>query len=443
MSIQAATKPDNRAFRMRIARPLLLNHIVSPYGIAIVSTLGFLIAWTFPPGLYSDLIGEPDLIFFDAETLLYFLLCVAGFWAGLLLIEFVLPSAPLLETSPRSSKIKGFPLMFPLMLATVMTGILVVQIYKNSPDLLVMLLSQQGSAVKLEQNQEASYGPLGWASVVLTSVLWWTYWMLINSRPDQPGQFRGRRFFPWFIFAVGFLVQIALCVVKVSRSELMPLFGGLAVLYLLDKIRRKKLTTVGLLRYSVVFSVTVVSLFSLFSLVRGVNDVSSNLSGLVGYTVASYNRMTALLRGSMHYPYGGSGIYLSNFMAYNRSFNEIIPLRKTMGWPESLELWNSDFQAPQLAGLDPFLIWSGSFGSLFVDFGWTTPLILTFYGVIYGVLWRSIKAGTTIGLTLYPWLAFSSLFWFGANSVFDHRFVFFFATGLLLMAYEKLLSIRI
>jgi hypothetical protein len=443
VSIQVDTKPDNGAFRMRIARPLLLNHIVSPYGIAIVATLGFLIAWTFPPGLYSEVIGEPDLIFFDAETLLYFLLCVAGFWVGLLLIEFVLPSAPLLETSPRSSKMKGFPLMFPLMLATAMTGILVVQIYRNSPDLLVMLAAQQGNAVKLEQNQETISGPLGWASVMLTSVLWWTYWMLINSRPDQPRRFRHRRFFPWFIFAVGLLVQIALCVVKVSRSELMPVFGGLAVLHLIDKIRRKKLTSVGLLRYSVVFSVAVVSLFSLFSLVRGATDVSGNLGGFVGYTVASYNRMTAVIRGSMHYPYGGSGIYLSNFMAYNRSFNAIIPLRKAMGWPEYLELWNADFQAPQLAGLNPFLIWSGAFGSLFSDFGWTTPFILTFYGVIYGILWRSIKAGTTIGLTLYPWLAFSSLFWFGSNSVFDHRFVFFFATGLLLMTYEKLLSIRI
>ena len=428
---------------MRIARPLLLNHIVSPYGIAIISTFGFLIAWTFPPGLYSEAIGEPDLIFFDAETLLYFLLCVAGFWGGLLLIEFVLPSAPLLETSPRYSKMKGLPLMLPLMLMTAMTGILVVQIYKSSPDLLVMLLSQQGNAVKLEQNQESTYGPLGWASVMLTSVLWWTYWMLINSRPDLPRRLRDRRFFSWLIFATGFLVQIALCVVKVSRSELMPVFGGLAILYLLDKIRRKKLTSAGLLRYSVVFSVVVVSLFSLFSLVRGAKDVDSNLSGFVGYTVASYNRMTAVLRGSMHYPYGGSGIYLSNFLAYNRSFNAIIPLKNTMGWPEYLDLWSADFQAPQLAGLNPFLIWSGAFGSLFADFGWATPLILTFYGVIYGGLWRSIKMGTTIGLTLYPWLAFSSLFWFGSNSVFDHRFVFFFATGLLLMAYEKLLSIRI
>jgi hypothetical protein len=428
---------------MQVGRPLLLNHIVSPYGIAIISTLGFLIAWTFPPGLYSDLIGEPDLIFFDAETLLYFLLCVAGFWVGLLLIEFVFPSAPLLETSPRCSKMKGFSLMFPLLLTTAMTGILVTQIFKKSPDLLVMLLSQQANAIKLEQNQEVISGPLGWASVMLTSVLWWTYWMLINSRPDQPRRFGARRFVPWLIFAVGFLVQIALSVVKVSRSELMPLFGGLAVLYLLDKIHRKKLTSVGLLRYSVVFSVAAVSLFSLFSLLRGASDVNGGLGSFVGYTVASYNRMTAILRGNMRYPYGGSGIYLSNFLAYNGSFNAIIPLRKTLGWPEYLELWNADFQAPQLAGLNPFLIWSGAFGSLFSDFGWTTPLVLTLYGVIYGIVWRSIKAGTTIGLTLYPWLAFNSFFWFGSNAVFDHRAVFFFAAGLLLMAYEKLLSIRI
>ena len=428
---------------MRIARPLLLNHIVSPYGISILATLGFLIAWTFPPGLYSEMIGEPDLIFFDAETLLYFLLCVAGFWMGLLLIEFVLPSAPLLETSPRYSKMRGITLLLPLIVTAAMTGILVVQLFKKSPDFLMMLLAQQGNAVRMEQNLEPVSGPLGWASVMLTSILWWTYWMLISSKPEQPGRPRGKSVFSWFVFAAGFLVQIAFCLVRISRSELMPLFGGLGVLYLIDKIRRKKLTAIGLLRFFLASAIVAVFLFSLISLLRGANDLNDGLVSFVGYTVASYNRMTAVLRGSMRYPYGGSGIYLSNFLAYNHSFNAIIPLRKTMGWPEFLDLWNADFQAPQLAGLNPFLLWSGAFGSLFADFGWTTPLILILYGVIYGILWRSIKAGTTIGLTLYPWMAFCSFFWFGSNSVFDHRFGFFLATGLILITYEKLLSIRI
>jgi len=429
--------------KMRIARPLVLNHIVSPYGIAIVSTLGFLLAWTFPPKLYSDVIGEPDLMFLDATTLLYFLLCVGGFWVGLILIDFLFPSPPLLETSPRDSRMKGFSLLFPLMLTTVMTAMLVVQMFKQSPNLLTLLLSQQGNAAKLEQNQQAISGPLGWAAVMLTSILWWTYWMLINSRTAHPKRFRDRRFFSWFVFAIGFLVQIALCVVKVSRSEMMPLFGGLAVLYLLNKVRRKELSTVGLLRYVLVFSVAAITIFSLFSLLRGANDANDGISSLMGYTVASYNRMTAVLNGTMRYPYGGSGIYLSNFLAYNNAFNALIPIKNTLGWPEYLALWSADFQAPQLAGLNPVLIWSGAFGSLFSDFGWATPLILMAYGVIYGIFWRLIKANATVGLTLYPWLAFNSLFWFGSNAVFDHRAVFFLAAGLMLVAYEKLLSAKI
>jgi hypothetical protein len=147
--------------------------------------------------------------------------------------------------------------------------------------------------------------------------------------------------------------------------------------------------------------------------------------------------------GAMRYPYGGSGVYLSNFLAYNNFFNHIIPLRNLMGWPEYLELWNSEFQAPALAGLRSDLIWSGVFGYLFSDFGWMTPLILIAYGVLYGFVWRSFRAGRTIGICLYPWLAFNCLCWFSSNMIFDARFPFFLAAGLLLVAYQKLLAVKV
>jgi len=424
---------------MRIARPVILNHIVSPYGISVLSTLVFLIGWFFPPGLYSQLIREPDLMFLDVQTLLFFLLCVAGFWAGLLLIDFLFPSPPLLENRYRISPLNGVALMLPLTLTTLLTCAVAIKLLRQTPNLLVLLLSQQGGLVK-NQMTDVKVGLLGWGSDLQTPLLFWTYWQLLARKPKDDGRRNFGRTLCWTIFVVGLFAGVGLSVLNVSRAALMPLLGGLAVVYLTNKVRRKEVTTAGLFRYLLILGVSVTLLFVLFAMLRGSSDVSVGLRAFVGYTLASYNRLTALLRGTMHYPYGGRGAYLFPFLNSNHLMNAIFPFNQTFKWPDFYELWHSEFVAPQLAGLNDYDIWSGAFGYLFADCGWWTPLMLTVYGVIYGWAWRQMKSGGTLGLTLYPWFAFWVLAWFGGNFAFSSDFPFCVAAGFLLIAYEKLLA---
>jgi hypothetical protein len=425
---------------MRIARPVILNHIVSPYGIAVLSTLVFLLAWVFPSGLYSRLVGEPDLMFLDAETLLFFLLCVAGFWSGLLLFDFLLPSSALLQSNFRRSRLNGFLISLPLIATTALTALTVLEMFKQAPDLLTLLLTQQGGAVKAEF-ADSRLGLIGWGATMQTVVLWWTYWRLSNVDSGVSTPRKGK-LFAWLIFSIGLLAQLALSMIRVSRSDLMPAFAGLAVLFVMKRIQSGKLKTAKLMRYLLFFSLGVASLFMVFGIYRGTNDLSVVFGDFMGYTLASYNRMTALLHGTMHYPYEGRGIYLSLGLLTNNFLNSIIPLKDTLAWPEFLDLWSSEFQAPQLAGLNPTLIWSGAFGYLFADFGWVTPLVLGVYGVIYGCVWRQAKSGTAIGVALYPWFAFSALSWFSGNLIFDFRFIFFLIAALLLAAYERVVSMH-
>lgn len=430
----------------QITRPLVLNHIVSPYGIASISTIIFLLAWAFPPNLYSALMSEPDLIFLDAQTLLYFVLCIAGFGAGLLLIDFLFPTPALLDSNFRSSELGSFCLSLPLLVTSGMTALLIVQMLRNYPDTLFLLFSQQGDVIKAQQAADVPLGPLGWASVVHTVVLWWTYWKGVTSRPVGPASARSG-WLVWLVLTIGILVQLALSTVKVSRSDLMPACGGLAVLYLMKKIRYREIRTGALLRFLFLFPFAVILLFSLFGVLRGTDAPTAGLESFTGYTLSSYNRLTALLRGTMRYPYGGHGLYLSTFLGYNHALNSLVPIRRIMGWPEDfMNFWNSDFQAPELAGLRYDLTWSGAFGYLFSDFGWGTPLVLVVYGLLYGVLWGRVKAGSTLGVVLYPWFAFCALSWFSGNIVFDFRFPQFVVVAVLLMVYEGLagmtLSIR-
>jgi hypothetical protein len=220
----------------------------------------------------------------------------------------------------------------------------------------------------------------------------------------------------------------------------MPLFGGLAVIYVMGKIHRREVKTTGLLRYLVVLLAFVISLFVLLAFMRGTTDISAGIRDFVGYTLASYNRLTALVHGTMHYPYGGRGIYLFPFLNSNHIVNAVFPINQTLGWPDFYQLWHSEFVAPQVAGLDDYLIWSSAFGYLFADCGWLTPIVLAGYGIAYNLVWRQAKSGTALGLTLYPWFAFSALAWFSTNRVFNANFPFFVAAGLLLVAYEEVLS---
>jgi len=422
--------------KLQIARPILLNYAISPYGLALFSTALFLFAWLFPSGAYSSLINEPNYMHLDPETLLFFLLCIVGFWSGLLLFDFLFPAQPLLESKQASSHLSGFFLLLPLVITTMLTALEAFLILKSSPNILILLAMQEGDAVK-SGAQDLQVGPLGIVEFLHIGVLWWTYWKFSNSV-----QTPGCKVLSRLVLSMGLIVKIAISIFKVSRADLMPVLGGFAILYLLGKVCRKEFTTRSLLRSICLLPLAGTSLFLVFGLLRGADDMSRSYGDFAGYTIASYNRLASLLHGTMRYPYGGRGVYLSNFLAYDNRVNFILPLKHMLGWPDFLDQWNSEFQAPQLAGLNPSLIWSGAFGYLFSDFGWATPGVLLIYGVLYGFVWKQMKSGTTMGVTIYPWFAFSVLSWFTANVVFDTRLFLLIFAGLLLVGYEKLLSVR-
>ena len=306
--------------RIQIARPVVLNHVISPYGISLISTLIFLMAWALPAPIYSSLVNEPDLMYLDAETLLFFLLCVAGFWAGLLLIDLLMPTSGLNQVACPPLRIEGLRLMIPLIVTTVMTTLAALLILKTSPNLLVLLFAQQGGAIKF-QSAETKLGLLGWGVAMQTPILWWTYWRLSNFRSEH-----GRRVLSWIVFTVGIIAQLAISILRVSRSDVVPVYVGLAVLYLMGRIVRRELKTSGLLRYFVSFPMAAILLFFLFGLLRGISDITIALGGFAGYTIASYNRMAAVIHGSMRYPYQGHGIYLVGFLTSNNLMTQVIPL---------------------------------------------------------------------------------------------------------------------
>jgi hypothetical protein len=173
-------------------------------------------------------------------------------------------------------------------------------------------------------------------------------------------------------------------------------------------------------------------------MLRGSTGPDVLIGDILGYTIAAYNRLAAVLDGRLRYPFSGRGLYISGFVAFNNTFNYIFHVNQLFSWPDFDTVWRSEFEAVSSAGLNGRLIWSGAFGYAFSDLKWAAPLLIFIYGLVTGWAWRLLKLGKTAGIVLYPWCAFCVLFWFGTNYLLDPRAVVLFLVATALGLYEML-----
>jgi hypothetical protein len=407
----------------------LLNNIVSPYGLAMFSYTLFLLACLIPPSLYSHFMMEPDLMFLDPATILFYTLCVAGFVAGVWLVGWLFP-ASFVDHGFRPRQSPTLFLMVPLTFGIVLTAVSLTSLIVNNPSIIVWLLTQQGGNLKTADALDAN-GNLTIAPLTLTAIVWWAFWRY----SDLGLQGWRRRLVSLGLF-VGVLLVIASATFIVSRNLLMLVVCGLAILYVL----RRTLKPVGwgpIFKSGIAFAICVILLFFGFSFLRGTSSWDDQVRGLTGYTAASYNRLAAIVNGSMRYPFGGHGVYLSSFVSYSHALNRIIPLDRIMNWPEYIEVWGSEFGAVDRAGLNGGEIWSGAFGYIFADLGWFSPIFVFGYGMLYGVVWNWMKRGRVLGIVLYPGFGFCILFWLGLNYLLDSQLVFLLPVAIMLSIYER------
>jgi hypothetical protein len=411
---------------------LTIRNIVSPYGLAILSYLVFLFAWSFPPGLYTQYVNEPDLMFLEPFTLIFYTGCVAAFLVGVRASRFF--AAPVQGNAGRDV-FASSPLLYllpPLLAAASFSAIYLVKM-GGKINFVALLASQQGNAIKAAGGAgQMSEGRWDESVPLLTVVLWWSLYRALQLR------LRGAAkaiFFVLFLLstALGILVGVA----TVNRANLMPIILGLIIVYVFPRTRTTNAKVVKLALTAAMGAAGAVGTFLFLSFLRGALGLNLLVTGLLGYTIVSYNRMTALLTGVMHYAYEGRGVYLNPFLLSDEKVNYLFHLTDRFGWPTSLGLWQTEFSSTTAAGLNPAFIWAGAFGYVYSDIGWAAPLYWCVIGVIAGWLWAKFSAGKSVGLVLYPWVAFSILMWCGPNFIFRTNFVQYCEFALVLHIYDK------
>jgi hypothetical protein len=93
------------------------------------------------------------------------------------------------------------------------------------------------------------------------------------------------------------------------------------------------------------------------------------------------------------------------------------------GWPTYFLIWQSEFLSVHAAGLNKAFIWSGVFGYVYSDLGWFAPLYIFFTGLVVAWFWSLFQRGQTLGIVIYPWLAYWILFWSGSNVILDFHVI--------------------
>src|SRR5690348_760342 len=240
----------------------ILQYIVSPYGLAAASYLFFLFCCLLPPVWYKHHMDEPDLMFMDVTTILFYSVCVVCFLAGVRLVDgwssAELVPEPEIETTVSPIRFVLVPVLITLTLCCVSIFLVI----RNYPMLVQALLSQSGKDIK--GTDMGRIMPLSTVNMWLLGIIWWATW---RSRQLGIGGFRGRLL--RFVLHVATLATIVGATLKLTRGELMLIVVGVAIVYLLRRTVEREVNFAFAARYGIAITACVLVLFFLFSFARG------------------------------------------------------------------------------------------------------------------------------------------------------------------------------
>jgi hypothetical protein len=410
----------------------------SPYGPVLFSCGVFLFAWFFPPGVYTDRVAEPDRMFLDPLSLIYFFLCAAAFVWGLRAQRLVAPRA-------WQTKLPEMTAISPILyLILPLVGVMAFSLgalihYGAKLNVVALLVSQQGQMIK-ELNKAGYFSKEGFwstAPIMLIGTVWWYFYRL--------SQFKLGRSLRVFLFLLGCMCVVLgmlASVAEVDRDHLMSLVAGCALLYFFAKESKGRLRLGRFVINITLVGAIVVGLFLFVSLLRGNGAIKFLIGSLLGYSISPYNRMASLLHGQMTYQFSGSGIYLFHYLQFASYLDSVFQYQELLHWPTFFVLQQSEFASVALAGLNPTYNWSGVFGYLYSDLGWGAPIYTFFAGYFCGFVWTRFRRGSSWAIVCYPWVVVWIVSWHAANKLFDFNFAHLFMAGVLLTAWDRLLLFR-
>lgn len=365
---------------------------------------------------------ERNLVFFDIRALAFYIACTIAFWAGLV----ILPRG----NQPREPTqiLRRSAIIIPLLAAVALNALSLSILLKNNP---WMFTGWFTDAAQVKKDYDAT-GGLSEALPLLFAVCWWSlYRTLERKRVTGASQ-------PLLILTVAIASSFAMltALMKAARYDLMPGVVGLLVVFSLFAQGGRKFSALKLAKSGLLLVLITILVFSVLAYFRGATDKLKFAEVAMGYSIASYNRLSAVLSGEIVLPYGGTGTYTFRFLSHIPLLHDVIDLREALEMPEATDVLKSEFPAVEAANLSRDYIWLGTFGYILSDIGfWVFPYVF-FIGAFTAWAWRAFRMGSAFGIVLFPWTAFCILFWFGSNFFPYPRLVTFLFTATMILIYE-------
>ena len=413
--------------RPRFALRLSLSP-VSPVGLALISFAFCISAVLIPPAPYERLIGEPNRMFLNPFLLTFVAACTVAFAFGVALAG-VSASRPSPESHRRA--LRPILVAVPLLAAIALNFVSLALLQRNNPDMMTAWLVQ-GGAAKFAFDTTGGFAE---SLMLLYAFSWWALWHALSI---PPGRVRYRGLLV-FALIVAFTTAIATSLFRVVRVDL---FAGLTGALLLTAIHRHhqyRLPIRRLALYLLVGIGALLALFAIFAWLRRDTAALGPFEALVGYAYAPFNRLAAVLDGSLQYPFGGEGGYAFRFLDRIPLLSRWIDVGSLVGIPDKNAVQFSEYGAVDNAGLNRLYIWATAYGYLYSDLNVAVYLYFLALGILSGLAWRSLTTGSAPHAIIVAWMSFSILFWFGDNFVAYTRGVTVVIALAVVMIYERLL----
>lgn len=409
----------------------LMFHPLSPLTVTAVPLILLALVLVLPPPAYEFYMREPDFAYLNWQMAKFFLanvgVFVAGFCIGLLLIRTTRISTEAARTVSDPQQI-WIPLCVALGVSFYAEAILLL----NNPWLWSAWLTtaRDFSFIRAEIN---TTGALTEAGTLLLAVIQWAIWKTRAYERAHGVRLDSLRIA--LAFSVAVLLSSAL--IKLARWELFPYLTAIAVSIAGASGRIEDVTFRRALPKILIGVAGLVIVFNGIAMIRGVVDFGDLVESTMGYTVASFNRLSLMLSGNLNYPYGGTGIYAFRFLANVPIIGWFVDVSRVFGIPDAYLAWLSEFDAVALAGLSSYYIWATAFGYVYIDLGNGVFFYFFLFGAFSAWSWRSFTQGRALGIALYPYMAFCIAFMVGDNFIAYRGIVTLTITGLALAAYER------
>lgn len=400
-----ATQIEMRGFIFANRSTALLAH---PLMWIAAGTLVFLVAWFFPPSLYSEFYGEESRVFFDLKTLVFSACCIActcaGVWLGMTGRFFDAVPRVTAGTDLMQTPVTRIGLLL-LMIAANLTSI---ALYVRVGGLAALLASLRGQSTlnkELIDVVENSGGMLWIAALMGPSAFVPLAYQLFRSQPNSVWTRR---------LVVLFFVTYVVAALLASRRSLFaaPMLG-LLIVYLAWPSHRglTRLRAISVCLFAA--TIILVLFLGLGAIRRGWQGPQDIVSEPLRYLITPYNTQALMINGELSLPGALKGYYwtewiwkfplVDNILHLEENREKFLGERALHGAQERYGVLKS--QGVSTATSLP------AFACSYFDFGWLGPLPFFFTGWIAGFSWRGFLKGSSCQILLFPVIAYSFVEW--------------------------------